>query len=375
MLTVTPVVGRKQTEEFIRLPGRLAAGDPNWVEPLWLERRHFLSPKHNAFFGHAEVVLFLAWRDGRAVGRISAQIDRLAPEVDGLKQGFFGMLASEENEETLSALFAAAEGWLTARGAALARGPFDLSINQTSGLLVEGFDTPPFLMMGHDPAWLGPAVERQGYAKARDLVAYRMHCAEGLGDKMRRLAERSSGEVTIRSLDMRRYREEITSVTGIFNDAWAGNWGFIPLTDAEVDAMAAEMKPIIDPGLVKIAEMRGEAVGFIILLPNINDYIADLHGRLLPFGWLKLLWRVKRAPMRTGRVPLMGVKRDHARSLVGKTLPLRLIYALEDRALERGIEELELSWLLEENRNVRRVVEGVGGELVKTYRVYEKRLT
>jgi len=375
MLTVTPVEGRSQTEAFIRLPGRLAEGDPNWVEPLWLERRHFLSPKHNAFFSHGEARFWLAWRDGRPVGRISAQTDRLAPDVEGRKQGFFGMLACEENEETLAALFGVAEGWLKAGGAGQVRGPFDLSVNQTSGLLVGGFDTPPFLMMGHDPAWLGPAVERRGYAKAKDLVAYRMHCAEGLSDRMRKLAERGSREVTIRSLDMRRYREEIASVTAIFNDAWAENWGFIPLTDAEVDAMAAEMKPIIDPGLVKIAELRGEPVGFIILLPNINDFIADLRGRLLPFGWLKLLWRVKRAPMRTGRVPLMGVKREHARTLVGKTLPLRLIYALEDRALERGIRELELSWLLEDNQNVRHVVEGVGGRLVKTYRIYEKLLT
>lgn len=374
MLTVMPVEGRRQIEAFIRLPGRLAAGDPHWVEPLWLERRRFLSAGHNAFFSHGEARFWLAWRDGRPVGRISAQTDRLAPDVGGRKQGFFGMLACEAKDETLAALFGTAENWLRTQGVGQVRGPFDLSVNQTSGLLVEGFDSPPFLMMNHDPAWLGLAVERQGYAKAQDLVAYRMQCAEGLGNSMRRLAERNSGEVTIRSLDMRRYREEIGTVTGIFNDAWKENWGFVPLTDAEVEAMAGEMKPIIDPGLVKIADLHGEPVAFIILLPNVNDFIADLRGRLFPLGWLKLLWRLKRAPMRTGRVPLMGVRRAHARTLVGKTLPLRLIYALEERALERGIRELELSWLLEDNLSVRRVVEGVGGRLVKTYRIYEKGL-
>lgn len=374
MLSVTPVAGRRQRETFIRLPGQLSADDPNWVEPLWFERRRFLTPKHNPFFAHAEVALWLAWRDGRAVGRISAQIDRLAPEIAGLKPGFFGMLAAEDDPETLAALFAAAERWLSERGVQAVRGPFDFSVNQTSGLLVEGFDLPPSLMMGHDQPWLAPMVEAQGYAKAQDLVAYRMDCSEGLPPRPRKLAERASEGVTIRSIDMKRYQDEIKLITGIFNDAWAGNWGFIPLTEAEIDAMAAEMKPIIDPGLVKIAEIHGEPAGFIVLLPNVNEAIADLGGRLLPFGWLKLLWRLKVRGMRTGRVPLMGVTRAHARSVLGKLLPLKLIYALQTRGRAHDLRELELSWLLEDNWPVRRVVESVGGKHVKTYRVYEKRL-
>jgi hypothetical protein len=371
---ITLVEGRQQTETFIRLPGRLSAADPNWVEPLWFERRQFLTPRHNPFFEHAEAALWLAWRDGRAVGRISAQIDRLAPEADGLKLGYFGMLASEDNAETMAALFDTAETWLTQRGMGVARGPFDLSINQTSGLLVEGFDTPPSLLMGHDQPWLGPGIERLGYAKAKDLVAYRMNVKGGLMERLRKLAERNSEGVVVRSIDMRRYREEIALIASIFNDAWVDNWGFTPLTDAEITAMGNEMKPILDPGLVKIAELRGEPVAFIVLLPNVNAWIADLGGRLLPFGWLKLLWRLKFAPMRTGRVPLMGVRRKHSGSLLGKTLPLKLIYALQPRGLARGLEELELGWLLEDNMPVRRVVEMVGGRQVKTYRVYEKRL-
>jgi hypothetical protein len=374
MLSVTPVQGRSQREAFIRLPGRLSAGDPNWVEPLWFERRRFLDPRHNPFFEHAEVALWLAWRDGRPVGRISAQIDRLAPGIDGLKPGFFGMLAAEDDPETLVALFAAAEAWLAGRGVRAVRGPFDLSVNQTSGLLVEGFDLPPSLMMGHDQPWLAPGVERLGYAKARDLVAYRMDCSNGLPGRMRKLADRASEGVAVRSIDMKRYHDEITLITGMFNDAWAGNWGFIPLTEAEIDAMAAEMKPIIDPGLVKIAEVHGEPAAFIVLLPNINEAIADLGGRLVPFGWLKLLWRLKVTGQRTARVPLMGVTRAHASSVLGKLLPLKLIYALQTRSLARGLRELELSWLLEDNWPVRRVVESVGGRHVKTYRVYEKRL-
>ena len=373
-VTVTPVAGRRDRETFIRLAGQVFGDDPAWVEPLWLERRRFLSPKHNPFFEHAEVALWLARRDGRPVGRISAQIDRLAPEADGQKVGYFGMLAAEEDAAVLAALFEAAEEWLAARGVGVVRGPFDLSINQTTGLLVDGFDTPPALLMGHNPPWLGPAVEARGYAKAMDLVAYRMDARGGLEDGPRRLAERRSGDLTIRSIDMRRYRDEVRAITEIFNDAWAGNWGFTPMTAAETEALADEMKPILDPELVKIAEVHGEPVAFIVLLPNINEAIADLGGRLLPFGWAKLLWRVKTGRIRTARVPLMGVRQAHAHTLLGKTLPIKLIYALESRCVAREIEELELGWLLEDNRAVRRVVEGVGGWLAKTYRVYEKRL-
>ncbi|HUF86118.1 MAG TPA: N-acetyltransferase [Thermohalobaculum sp.] len=374
IVTVRPLEGRRQREAFIRLPGRLMAGDPNWVEPLWLERRRFLSPRHNAFFGHAEAAFWLAWRGGRPVGRISAQIDRLAPPVDGMRLGYFGMLAAEPDAGTLGALFGAAEDWLAARGAGVVRGPFDLSINQTTGLLVDGFDTPPSLMMGHDPPWLGAEVERQGYARAKDLVAYRMDVRGGLPDKLRRLAERGAPGLTIRSIDMRRYRAEVATITDIFNDAWAGNWGFTPLTEAESAAMADEMKPILDPDLIRIAEIQGEPAGFIVLLPNVNEAIADLGGRLLPLGWLKLLWRIKAGRIRTARVPLMGVRKAHARTMLGKTLPLKLIYALESRGVGRGLGELELGWLLEDNWPVRHVVEGVGGWLAKTYRVYEKRL-
>ena len=374
MIDIIPVASRAEREAFIRLPGRLWGDDPHWIEPLWQERRDLLSPKKNAFFEHAEVALWLALRDGRPVGRISAQIDRLAPAVEGRALGYFGMLAAEKDADLLAALFANAEDWLRARGVGVVRGPFELSINQSAGVLVEGFDTPPSLLMGHNPPWLGAMVESLGYAKAKDLVCYRMNCRDGLADGPRRIATRASTDLVIRSLDKRRYDEEVATMTAIFNDAWAENWGFTPLTEAETVAMAREMKPILDPELVQIAEIRGDPAGFIVLLPNVNEAIADLGGRLLPFGWLKLLWRIKVRGVRTGRVALMGVKREHARTLLGKTLPLRLIYGLEPRGAAYGLHELELGWLLEDNWPVRRVVEGVGGWLAKTYRVYEKPL-
>jgi hypothetical protein len=374
MLSVTRVEGRRETEAFIRLAGQVFGADPNWVEPLWFERRRLLSPRGNPFFQHAEAAFWLARRRGRPVGRISAQIDRLAPEAGGRKVGYFGMLAAEEDGATLAALFGAAEEWLAARGVGVVRGPFDLSINQSSGLLVEGFDTPPTLLMNHNPPWLGAAVERQGYAKAKDLVAYVMDTRGGLDDRLRRVSERMTGDLVVRSLDRRRYRQEIRLIAEIFNDAWAGNWGFTPLTEAEAEAMAEEMKPILDPELVKIAEMRGEPVSFIVMLPNLNEAIAGLGGRLLPFGWARLLWRLKVRGVRSARVPLMGTRRQVAETLLGKSLPLKLIYALERRSMAVDIRQLELSWLLEDNWPVRRVVEAVGGRLTKTYRIYEKAL-
>ncbi|MEM7507125.1 MAG: dATP pyrophosphohydrolase [Pseudomonadota bacterium] len=371
MISVEPVSGKADLRAFIRLPGRLAADDPNWIEPLMLEREQFLSPKHNPFFDHAEVAHWIARRDGAVVGRISTLIDRLAPEEAGTRPGFFGLLDAAE-DDVLQTLFDNGQDWLAKRGAQVMRGPFSLSVNQTSGLLVEGFDTPPFVMMDHHGPWLGPAVERQGFAKAQDLVTYVMDIANALPARERRLAQRDWPGLTVRSLDMKRYREEITAVTTIFNDAWSDNWGFIPLTEAEIDAMARDLKPILDPDLVKIAELDGAPVAFIVLLPNINEAIADLGGRLLPFGWAKLLWRLKVSGVRTGRVPLMGVTRAVADTLIGKTLPIRLIYALETRAHDRRIDRIELSWLLEDNWPVRNLIEALGGRLSKTYRIYER---
>jgi len=373
MVDIVGVANKRDLETFIRLPGRLAANDPAWVEPLWFERRQFLSPTHNPFFKHADVRLWVAYKNGEPAGRISAQIDHLAPSQDGQKLGFFGLIDAAF-DDVLAALFASAEGWLLEQGADIARGPFSLSVNETAGLLIEGFDMPPYVMMDHHGPWLGPAIERQNYRKARDLVTYTLDVSNGLPDHPRRLAERAFDGLLIRSLDMARYGEEIITVTSIFNDAWADNWGFIPLTEAEIDAMASELKPILDPELVKIAELNGKPVAFIVLLPNLNEAISDLGGRLLPFGWLRLIWRLKVSGVRTARVPLMGVRKDISDTMIGKMLPLKLIYALEKRSMARKIRELEMSWLLEDNWPVRRVIESISGKLSKTYRIYEKGL-
>lgn len=372
-IAVAELASRADRAAFLDLPGRLMADDPAWVEPLRFERRQHISPA-NPVFTHAEGAFFLARRGGRPVGRISATIDRLSPPVDGRTLGMFGMFACEDDPAVAAALFGAAERWLAARGAGVVRGPYSLSPNQESGLLVAGFDTRPAILMPHDPPYAGALVEGAGYRRAQDLLAYRLNVAGGLADGPRRFAAARSGDIVVRSLDTRRYAEEIATVAALFNDAWSENWGFVPLTEPEIDAMRRELKMVLDPELVKIAERAGEPVAFIVLLPDVNEAIRDLGGRMLPVGWAKLLWRLKTGRIRSGRVPLMGVRRDVAATTAGKMLPFRLIYALEDRVLARRLHDLEFSWLLEDNRPVRRFVEALGSTVAKTYRIYEKRL-
>lgn len=374
MIEIRELRTRADQTAFIRLPGQILRNDPCWVEPLLFERRAVMTPKTNPVFEHADVRFWLACRNGRPVGRISAQVDRLAAKVDGKTVGFFGMLAAEDDGETVKALFDQAEGWLQEKGCAIVRGPFSLSINQESGILIDGFDTPPNLLMPHDPPWLGGRVEEQGYHTGANLLAYEMPLGPSALDPTRKVAARKVPGQVIRSLDMSRYQEEMRMLCRIFNDAWVDNWGFVPMTQAEADAMAHEIRPIVDPKMVQIAEQDGRGVGFIIFLPNINEALHDLDGRLFPFGWAKLIWRLKVKSPKTARVPLMGVETATRDTFAGKMLPYKLIHALEPRGLVRGFKTLELSWILETNKAVRTVIESLSGKVIKTYRVYEKDL-
>lgn len=370
-LSISPVTTPADMKRFIALPMRLQAGDPHYVPPLMLERSEALSPKKNPYFQHAQAQFWLATRDGRDVGRISAQIDSLAPDTD---TGHFGMIAAEDDRAIYAALFEAAEAWLKARGKQRVLGPFNLSINEETGLLIDGFDSPPMMLMGHDPRHAGPHIEALGYAKAKDLIAYLYDIEHELPLAARRLiGARKPAALTVRNLDTQRYLEEFDTVTSIFNDAWSQNWGFIPFTEAEIAHMAKSMKMLIDPKCVAIVELNGEAIAFGIALPNLNELIAGFNGKLMPFNWLKLLLGMKRGA-KTARVPLMGVRKRVAGGLVGAIAPFLAIDTMRKGLQAKGVKQVELSWILEDNRPMRHIIESLGAIPYKTYRVYGKAL-
>lgn len=371
---VVPVKTGAELDRFIRVAMRLQAHDPQYVAPLIFERGQALTAKGNPFFEHADVQFWLAVRDGRDVGRISAQIDHLNPQTKA-GVGHFGMIAAEDDPEVFTALFEAAEAWLKARGCRSALGPINLSTNEEVGLLVEGHDTPPMFMMGHDAPHTGRRIESAGYVKAKDIYAYMCSVADDLPPTILSRVRKGPAEgVVLRTLDMKRFDEEVRTLTAILNDAWAENWGFTPTTEAETQALASNLKLLIDPRLAWFAEIDGESAGFMILLPNINEAIADLKGKLFPFGWAKLLWRLKVKGPKTGRVPLMGVRKAFAGTRKGQLLPFQLIDAVAQSARKLGYERYELSWILEDNLPMRRICDAGGARIYKTYRVYQKAL-
>ncbi len=372
---IVAVAGRAALERFIRLPERLYGDDPNYVRPLRSERRAALTPRGNPFFQHAEAAFWIAYRDGVAVGRISAQQDHLATLDPEHPVGSFGMLAAIDDPAVFAALLATAEGWLVRRGLKRAQGPFNLSINEEVGLLVDGFDTPPMLMMPHDPPYADARLKALGYGKVRDVYAYLCDTTAALPPSAAAMVARGlPSSVTLRPMRLHDLKADVAALVDIFNEAWEDHWGFVPITRSEVGHMARAMRPLLHERLVWFAEVDGEPAAFGLCLPNLNAAIRDLSGRLLPFGWAKLLWRLKVSGVTTARVPLMGVRRRFAGSLLGRLLALHVVEALRREALARGITAVEMSWILEDNLPMRHLAEAIGGRAYKTYRVYERTL-
>ena len=372
-LRVMIVEGRRALNEFIRLPWSLYIDDPMWVPPLLLERRMHLSPK-NPYFEHAKFCSWIIYRDSKPVGRISAQIDRLHIDRYQDSTGFFGMLEVEDNSLTFRKLLETAESWLRDQGMRRICGPYNLSINQELGLLVDGFDSPPSLMMGHARPYYAPRIEENGYQKEKDLLAYIINTNSELSDTVLKITARVKDRVRVRKLRKSQFAQELNIIRDIFNDAWSQNWGFVPFTNKEFEHLGKDLKMLADEELVKIAEVDGNPEAFIVLLPNINEIIRDLNGRLLPFGWLKMLWRLKVKYPATARIPLMGVRSHYHSSLLGAALAFMVIADLKQPALKRGLKEVELSWVLEDNKRMRGIIESIGGRDYKTYRIYSKEL-
>ena len=372
-LEILPVRGEDERRSFLHLPWSLYADDPAWIPPLLLERKEHLS-KRNPYFLHATFQSWIARRGNETVGRISAQVDRLHLQRYDDRTGFFGLIEAQDDPEVFQALFDAAQNWLRERGMCRICGPFNLSINEECGLLVKGFDTPPMIMMGHALPYYSGRIEELGFTGAQELLAYRIRADFAAPRHLDALISRLGERVRLRPLRRRHFAEDLAIIKDIFEDAWSNNWGFLPFTTEEFAEMGKNLKLLVPPDYVRIAEVDGEPAAMMVVFPNLNEAIRDLDGRLLPLGWLKVLWRLKVSGVKTGRVPLMGVRRRFQGSRLGATLALMLITSLQTSARGRGMEDVEMSWILESNKGMCNIIESLGGELYKRYRIYQKNL-
>ncbi|HEY5207816.1 MAG TPA: dATP pyrophosphohydrolase [Stellaceae bacterium] len=377
-IRVAPVESAGDLRQFIALPHRLYASDPHWVAPLNGEVHKLLDRKKNPFFTHGEAAYWLAWRGSEPVGRISAQINRLHLDTYHDATGNFGFIEAIDDPAVWEALLATSERWLRARGMKRSVGPYSLTVNDEIGVMISGFDTPPSALMGHALPYYGPRLEEAGYDKARDVMAYRLDRADfnpSMLDRLNRVIARMSAGSTItsRNIDLKRFNEEMHLLLDIYNEAWTENWGFLPVTDAEAQALIASIKPIIRKEQVIFAAIDGKTVGVLAAIPNINEILADLHGSLLPFGWAKLLWRLKFAPPKSVRVILAGVRSEYRNSALSGAILSAMVAELVKYLMPSPVQMLELSWILEDNKASIGVAK-LFASLAKTYRIYEKDL-
>ena len=375
-ITVRPVLNKADKFTFLKVPFEIYADDKNYVAPLFLERLEHLDLKKNPYFQHAEAQLFIAEKNGKPVGRISAQIDRLHLERYKDDCGQFGFLESINDPQVFAALFKSAEDWLRAKSMKRVRGPFSFSINDESGLLIDGFDTPANMFMGHALPYYAQQVEKNGFAKCKDLLAYVRDMREPLPKILDRIYQRgaASGDVKIRPINKSDIKNEIRIIMDIFNDAWSNNWGYIPFTEAELNLLATNLKLLVPSQYGQIAYYKGEPAAFMVALPNLNEWIAGLQGKILPTGVFKLIPKLISKKSRTIRVPLMGVRKKLQDGAMGSLLSLGVIKSVYDFARKRGVEEVEMSWILEDNHRMRHILETSGSRVYKTYRIYEKSL-
>lgn len=371
LVTVRPVMTYRDMSKFIDVPWHIYANDPMWVPPLRLERRFHFS-RYNPFFKHGEWQAWVAFQNGRPVGRISAQIDSLHQERYGADSGHFGLMECIDNSEVFAALMLHAEAWLASRQIRRISGPFNLSINQECGILVDGFDTPPVIMMPHSARWYDRLLTEQEYYPAKDLLAYRVRVDFEIPRIMQILISRFSSQITIRTLRRDRFDEEMETLRDIFNDAWSENWGFIPFTQEEFAELGSSLRLLLPDEFIQIAEVNGKPAAFMVGLPNLNEVLAKLNGNLFPFGWLKLIRSIRNHEIRSGRIPLMGVRKQFHNTPMGLALACLVIDAPRQAGIARGIQEVEMSWILEDNMAMRNILDHLGSEQYKRYRIYQK---
>lgn len=373
---IAVVDSRRMRDAFIRVPWTVFKNDPNWVPPLVMNERKRIGPVDRQGAGRKDCCLWIARIDGKAVGRISAQLGEEGAAETSLSVGQFGWIDAIDSTAVFDALFAAAEGWLFERGVRCIFGPFSSSINEETGVLIDGFDSPPMILMPHSQPHYAAHLERLGYAKEIDLYAYKLDVRRPLPRNVEVLRNRAlkDPDVKLRQLNLGRFEDEIVSVLDLFNDAWSGNWGFVPFTKAQMTDMAQSLKLTLPKEALSVAEYKGRPVAFALGLPNINEVIRDLDGRLFPFGWAKLLYRLKLGHYGSGRLPLMGVRKEFQNMPIGAALAIAVIEQLRASCREYKVYDAELSWVLETNKPVRNLIEAFGGKPYKTYRIYSKEL-
>lgn len=372
-IQIDEVRSKADLKRFIKFPWQIYSGNPNWVPPLLIDRYEFFDREKNPFFRHAEVTLFLARYQGKILGRIATCINRAYNEHHQDKVGAFGFFEVVENYDVAYRLLKTAMITLAGHGMEVMRGPLNFSTNHECGLLVDAFDSPPVVMMTYNPPYYVDFFDRFGLKKCKDLLAFKLTKEQLPGERIRkvveRIRERSGAE--FRKLNMRDFDNEVRRCIEIFNDAWQNNWGYEPLSQAETDHIARNLKQIVDADLVRFAEIDGEAVGFSLALPDIYQALIKLNGRLLPFGIFKLLWHTKvRTKINQARVVLMGVKSEYRKRGIDNCFYLDTI----DIGTGKGYNTGELSWILENNTLMISAIERLGGQRYKTYRIYESPL-
>lgn len=380
-IEIRPVVDKKGRHAFVELGRRFAAATPHSVPQLRSEQLELIDPAKNPFFKHARVELMIAWRDGKPAGRISAHVDELALELPasqgfGPGTGFFGYFDAED-ETIADALLIAAENRLRGWGMTRVLGPVSLSIWEEPGLLVRGHDHAPTILMGHHPAHYRGWIERFGYTPAKSLLTYELDITQEFPPLIQRIVAsgEKSSRITIRPVDKARWEEEIRTVLAILNDAWSDNWGFVPFTPEEIAYAGKKMKPIVHPELNMIAEVEGEPVAFMMVLPDINGVLTKIGGRLFPFGWARLVRWLKKPMGSDMRVPLMGVKRELQNSRLASQLAFMLIERIRRNATgvfrsRRG----EIGWILDDNKGMIAIADAIQSTVNREYLIFQKAL-
>jgi hypothetical protein len=362
-------------KDFLNVARKVYRDDPQWVCPLDMEMTDRLNPKKNPFWQHAEGMYFVAERDGELVGRITAQIDHEHQKRYSDGVGFFGFFDTVEDPAVASALLDAACAWLRERGMKTARGPVSLSINEEIGMLVEGFDTPPMIMNAHHRPYQSALTEAAGFAKVKDLLGWHYPFA-----KVPPRAQRAHDDIAkdpsvrIRTADMKNLERDVRILMEIFNETWADNWGFVPMTEAELKKTVEDFKLLLAPEIALVAEVDGEPAAISIGLPNLNEAIRDINGKLFPIGFAKMLWRLKISHVKTGRLVLLGIKKKFRIQKKYAGLSIALYVEMDKRAAALGMTHAELGWTLEDNGPVNVGIKMMGGKVYKKYRVFEKAL-